>query len=242
VPDRIWTGAPEPRPPATHDEELLGAESPATLATRTDAERVERAADELEMGFRALRGLGRAASIFGSARTPANDPMYDLARRTAQTLGEAGFAVITGGGPGIMEAANRGATEAGARSVGLNIELPFEQATNPYVELELRFHYFYTRKVMFVRYACAFVVFPGGFGTLDELFEALTLIQTHKALDFPVVLVGDSYWRGLLDWIRERLLVEGKIGADDLELLHISNEPAGVLAIVSSHAARQGLG
>jgi hypothetical protein len=242
VPDRSWTGTPAQRPPATLDEELLGAESPATLSTHTDAERIARAAEELETGFRALGDLGRAVSIFGSARTPATDPMYDLARRTARALGEAGFAVITGGGPGIMEAANRGATEAGARSVGLNIELPFEQATNPYVEVGLRFHYFFTRKVMFVRYACAFVVFPGGFGTLDELFEALTLIQTHKALNFPVVLVGDSYWRGLLDWIRERLLGEAKIAQGDLDLLHISNEPAEVLAILSSSAVREGLG
>jgi uncharacterized protein (TIGR00730 family) len=242
VPDRIRTVTPEPRPPATLDEELLGAESSATLATRTDAERIERARDELEAGFRTLGDLGKAASIFGSARTAPDDPMYDLARRIAQALGEAGFAVITGGGPGIMEAANRGATEAGARSVGLNIELPFEQATNPYVEVGLRFHYFFTRKVMFIRYASAFVVFPGGFGTLDELFEALTLIQTGKALHFPVVLVGDSYWRGLLDWIRERLLAEGKIAPHDLELLRISNEPAEVVAIVSSSAVRQGLG
>jgi uncharacterized protein (TIGR00730 family) len=242
VPDPDRTGTGGPRPPATLDEELLGADSPATLATGSDAERIERARDELATGFRALGDLGKAASVFGSARTAPDDPMYELARLTARMLGEAGFAVITGGGPGIMEAANRGATEAGARSVGLNIELPFEQATNRYVEIGLRFHYFFTRKVMFIRYASAFVVFPGGFGTLDELFEALTLIQTGKALHFPVVLVGDSYWRGLLDWVRGRLLAEGKIAPIDLELLHVTNDAAEVLAIVSSSAVRQGLG
>jgi uncharacterized protein (TIGR00730 family) len=241
VPDEARREQPEPRPPVTPDEELLGADSPAILATRTDAERVERAKEELAAGFAMLRGLGKAVSIFGSARTPPHDPEYDRARRTARTLGEAGFAVITGGGPGIMEAANRGASEVGARSVGLNIELPFEQDMNPYVEIGLRFHYFFTRKVMFVRYASAFVVFPGGFGTLDELFEALTLIQTGKALHFPVVLMSESYWSGLLVWIRERLLGEGKIAPDDLELLRVSDDPAEVLAIVAASTGRQGL-
>jgi uncharacterized protein (TIGR00730 family) len=241
VPDDFRKEAPEPRSPATHDEELLGAERPAILALRTDAERVEQAAAELELGFDTLRGLGKAVSIFGSARTPADDPEYELARRTARALGEAGFAVITGGGPGIMEAANRGASEAGARSVGLNIELPFEQAMNPYVDLRLRFHYFFTRKVMFVRYACAFVVFPGGYGTLDELFEALTLIQTGKALHFPVVLVTRPNWSDLLAWVRKRLLRERKISPEDLELLHVTDDPAEVAAIVTAGASRQGL-
>src|SRR5207244_4634432 len=200
VPDGVRKESSEPRAPATHDEELLGAESPAVIATHSDAERLVRVHDELETGFRMLAGLGKAVSIFGSARTAADDPAYARARRTARLLGEAGFAVITGGGPGIMEAANLGAREAGARSVGLNIELPFEQEMNLYVDLPLRFHYFFTRKLMFVRYACAFVVFPGGFGTLDELFEALTLIQTGKVRHFPVVLVERAYWRGLLDW------------------------------------------
>ena len=241
VPDGVRKESSEPRAPATHDEELLAAESPAVIATHSDAQRLVRVHDELETGFRVLAGLGKAVSIFGSARTASDDPAYGRARRTARLLGEAGFAVITGGGPGIMEAANRGAREAGARSVGLNIELPFEQDTNRYVDLGLRFHYFFTRKVMFVRYACAFVVFPGGFGTLDELFEALTLIQTGKMRHFPVVLVEGSYWSGLLAWLRERLLAEGKIAPEDLGLLHVSEQPEDVLAIVTAAAARQEL-
>ena len=241
MPDPSTSPRPEPRAPATHDEELLAAESAAVLTTLSDAQRVERVAAELEMGFRALRGLGPAVSIFGSARTVETDPSYELARRTAHMLGNAGFAVITGGGPGIMEAANRGARDAGTRSVGLNIELPFEQETNAYVDLALRFEHFYTRKVMFVRYACAFVVLPGGFGTLDELFEALTLIQTGKIRHFPVVLVDSSYWRGLIDWVRDRLLAEAKIVPEDLDLLRLSADPAEVVQIVVEGATRQQL-
>jgi uncharacterized protein (TIGR00730 family) len=157
-----------------------------------------------------------------------------------RALGEAGFSVITGGGPGIMEAANRGAREAGATSVGVNIELPFEQAMNPYVTLPLRFHYFFTRKVMFVRYACGFVVLPGGFGTLDELFEALTLMQTDRAVDFAVVLMDSEYWSGLLRWARERMLPDGMISADDLDLITVSDEPAAAVEILSAAAASQG--
>jgi uncharacterized protein (TIGR00730 family) len=204
-------------------------------------ERIERIKEELETGFGALAEIGKAVSIFGSARTPAEDPDYALARRTAAALGEAGFAVITGGGPGIMEAANRGARDAGARSIGLNIELPFEQAMNAFVDLSLEFDHFFVRKVMFVRYASAFVVFPGGFGTLDELFEALTLIQTGKVRHFPVVLVGTSHWKGLLDWTRERLHGGGKISHEDLELMRLSDEPDEVVAIVRAGAAGQGL-
>ncbi len=232
---------PAPRAPATYDEELFGAESQAVLATQSDAERIERVKRELETGFRELGRIGPAVSIFGSARTDETDPTYELARRTAQMLGSAGFAVITGGGPGIMAAANRGALEAGARSVGLNIELPFEQETNAYVDLALRFEHFYTRKVMFVRYACAFVVFPGGFGTLDELFEALTLIQTGKIRHFPVLLVGRSYWQGLIDWVRDRLLAEAKIAPADLDLMRLSDDPAEIVEIVGEGAARQQL-
>jgi uncharacterized protein (TIGR00730 family) len=232
---------PAPRPPATSDEELLGAEASAIITTQSEDERLDRISEELARGFRELGRIGPAVSIFGSARTPAGDPTYELARRTAAMLGAAGFAVITGGGPGIMEAANRGAREAGARSVGLNIELPFEQDINAYVDLALRFHYFFTRKVMFVRYASAFVVFPGGFGTLDELFEALTLIQTGKVSHFPVVLVEHSYWQGLLDWSRERLLGEGNIAPGDLELMHLSDEPAKIVEIVREGAALQNL-
>jgi uncharacterized protein (TIGR00730 family) len=233
---------PAPRPPATYDEELLAAEQRAVLTTQSDAERLERIHRELERGFGELSAIGPAVSVFGSARTPEEEPTYELARRTARSLGDAGFAVITGGGPGIMAAANRGAQEAGACSVGLKIELPFEQETNPYVDLALRFHYFFTRKVMFVRYACAFVVFPGGFGTLDELFEALTLVQTGKIRHFPVVLVGRTYWQGLADWTRERLLAEGKIVAEDLSLIHLTDDTAEVVDLVLEARRRQGLG
>jgi uncharacterized protein (TIGR00730 family) len=229
------------RAPATYDEELLGAETRAILTMHSDAERIEQTRKELETGFRELSRIGPSVSIFGSARTHDEDPTYDLARRTAGMLGGAGFAVITGGGPGIMAAANQGALDSGARSIGLNIDLPFEQEANPYVDLALRFHYFYTRKVMFVRYACAFVVFPGGFGTLDELFEALTLIQTGKIRHFPVVLVERAYWQGLVDWCRNRLLAESKIGPGDLDLMRSTDDPAEVVDMVKEGAMRQGL-
>jgi uncharacterized protein (TIGR00730 family) len=236
------TSKPEqPRVPATLDEELLSAESAAVLTTQSEAARLGRIHRELELGFETLSGIGQAVSFFGSARTSEKDPDYETARRTARMLGEAGFAIITGGGPGIMEAANRGARDAGARSVGLNIEVPFEQEANPYADVALRFHYFFTRKVMFVRYACAFVVFPGGFGTLDELFEALTLIQTGKIRHFPVVLFDRSYWRGLVDWLHEPLLGEGKIAPGDLELMFLTDDPAEVVERVSEAAARQGV-
>jgi uncharacterized protein (TIGR00730 family) len=229
------------REPATRDEELLNAESPAVASVDSDAARIERIRRELEIGFDALRDLGRAVSIFGSARTPAGDPDYELARETARLLGAAGYGVITGGGPGIMEAANRGAREAGARSVGLNIGLPFEQRPNPYADLQLEFHYFFARKVMFVRYAVGFVVFPGGFGTLDELFEALTLIQTGKVVHFPVLLVGTDWWGELLDWLRRRLLATGKIAATDLGLLRCTDDLNEVVDAVREGAERQGL-
>jgi uncharacterized protein (TIGR00730 family) len=231
---------PEARAPATFDEELLGAQSPAVLTTESEVGRLARVHDELERGFEALGDCGPAVSIFGSARTFEQDPAYERARRTARLLGEAGFAVITGGGPGIMEAANRGARDAGALSIGLNVELPFEQETNRYVELALRFHYFFTRKVMFVRYACAFVVFPGGFGTLDELFEALTLIQTGKIRHFPVVLFDHAYWGELVEWCRNRLAAEGKIAAADLDLLRLTDDPSEVVSTIREGAARQG--
>jgi uncharacterized protein (TIGR00730 family) len=239
--ERSTPGPQQARAPATLDEELLGAESPAILTTQSEAARIERVGRELAQGFEKLGEIGTAVSIFGSARTSERDPEYELARGTARMLGEAGFAVITGGGPGTMEAANRGALDAGARSVGLNIELPFEQKANPYVDLALRFHYFFTRKVMFVRYACAFVVFPGGFGTLDELFEALTLIQTGKIRHFPVVLIERAYWRELVDWARERLLGEGKIAPEDLDLLRLSDDPHEVVEIVTAAAAKQAI-
>ncbi len=207
-----------PREPRTLDEEIIAAQEEAVRSTLTDEDRIERITEELRTGFDALSGVGAAASFFGSARTPPDDPEYALARETARLVGESGLAVITGGGPGIMEAANRGAKDAGACSIGLNIELPFEQGGNPYCDIELEFHYFFARKIMFVRYASGFVVFPGGFGTLDELFEALTLTQTGKITEFPVILFDSDYWSGLVDWLRERMLAEGKISPDDLDL------------------------
>jgi uncharacterized protein (TIGR00730 family) len=228
-----------PRTPATPDEELLNAESGSVLTTRTEHERLERIEHELAHGFSVLAQVSPAVSLFGSARVPADDPLYEQARLTARLIGEAGFSIITGGGPGVMEAANRGAREAGVRSVGLNIELPFEQAQNPYVDVGLKFHYFFTRKVMFVRYACAFVFFPGGFGTLDEMFEALTLIQTRKICDFPVVLFGSGHWAGLIEWVQEQLLGRGMIAPDDLELMRICDDPAEVVEIVRTGALLQ---
>jgi hypothetical protein len=227
--------------PATPDEELLGAERPIVASERSDAERLDRVHAELADGFEALANLGCGVSVFGSARTPADHPDYALARLTGRKLGAAGFTVITGGGPGIMEAANRGAQEAGATSVGLNIELPFEQDPNPFQDLALRFHYFFTRKVMFVRYASAFVVFPGGFGTLDELFESLLLIQTGKIRHFPVVLVGTQFWAGITTWLRERVAAEAMIAPGDLELFTVSDDPDEVVALVRHGAERQGL-
>jgi uncharacterized protein (TIGR00730 family) len=232
---------PEPRPPATPDEELLGAERPAVATHHSDDERLQRIHDELAIGFHALSAIRCGVSMFGSARTSRDDPDYALARDTARRLGEAGFEIITGGGPGLMEAANRGAHDAGAISVGLNIELPFEQDANHYQDIALRFHYFFTRKVMFVRYACAFVVLPGGFGTLDELFEALLLIQTDKIRHFPVVLVRPTFWEGLTGWLRERVAAEGRIAPGDLDLISTTDDPAEVVELVRAGASRQGL-
>ncbi|MBA3261550.1 MAG: TIGR00730 family Rossman fold protein [Thermoleophilaceae bacterium] len=217
-----------PRMPRTLDEEIIGAQEQEVVSTLTDAARIERIERELQTGFEALAHVGPAASFFGSARTEPDEPEYGLARDTARIVGDAGLAIITGGGPGAMEAANRGARDAGALSIGLNIELPFEQGPNPYCDIGLEFHYFFTRKVMFVRYASGFVVFPGGFGTLDETFEALTLIQTGKVRHFPVVLVGTDYWGGLVDWIRERLVPEGKISPQDVDLLCVTDDPIEV--------------
>jgi uncharacterized protein (TIGR00730 family) len=227
-----------PHKPATPDEELLASPAAAPEAV-TDATRLARMQEELERGFQTLDGLGPAVSVFGSARVHEGHPVYERARETAQMLGEAGFAIITGGGPGVMEAANRGARDAGVRSVGLNIDLPFEQPQKPYVDLGIDFHYFFTRKVMFVRYASAFVVFPGGYGTLDELFEALTLIQTGKIRHFPVVLAAPHYWRGLLDWLREPVAAEGMTSPADLELVRLAQDPAAIVQIVKSHVAEQ---
>jgi len=230
---------PEPRVPETLDEELIGADQEALLSTLTDAARTERIRDELEEGFRALAHVGAAASFFGSARTPPDDPEYALARETARLVGEAGMAVITGGGPGVMEAANHGARDAGALSIGLGIELPFEQDLNEHLDIALEFHYFFARKIMFVRYASGFVVFPGGFGTLDELFESLTLIQTGKVRNFPVVLVGTDYWSDLFEWLRDRVLAEGKISPHDMDLVTVTDDPAEVRERLMSAAHRQ---
>jgi uncharacterized protein (TIGR00730 family) len=219
-----------PRHPTSPDEELLEAETIAIVSELTDAERLRRIAGELERGFDALRHVGKAVSIFGSARTPRDDPRYAAARSLARELGEAGFAIITGGGPGIMEAANRGARDVGAASVGLGIELPHEQGMNEWVDLSLTFHYFFTRKVMFVRYASGFVVFPGGFGTLDELFEAATLRQTQKIRSFPIVLMDSGYWGGLVGWLRETMLPEGNIVPADVTSLQVCDAIEPVLA------------
>jgi uncharacterized protein (TIGR00730 family) len=202
--------------------------------THSDAWRVLRITGEFVAGFDALAELGPAAAVFGSARTPATDPWYEAARRVGAGSAKAGFATITGGGPGIMEAANRGAFEAGGVSVGANIELPHEQGLNRYVTLPLNFRYFFVRKTMFVKYAEGFVIFPGGFGTLDELFEALTLIQTGKLEAFPVVLMGTSYWQGLLSWIDDQLIGTAKATARDRNLLQLTDEPEEAVEIIVS--------
>jgi uncharacterized protein (TIGR00730 family) len=220
----------DPRRPRTSDEEILEAETPDVLSLRTDDERADRIHDEALRGFDTLAGTGPAVSVFGSARTPADHPDYALAREVAAQLGRAGFAVITGGGPGIMEAANRGAREAGATSVGLNIELPHGQGMNPYVDVGMTFHYFFTRKLMFVRYASAFVVFPGGYGTLDELFEALTLIQTGKVDRFPVVLAGSGYWDDLRAFLADHARRDGKITQRDLDEFSVTDDPGEVVS------------
>src|SRR6476620_11151503 len=219
-------------PGSTQDEQLL--ESPrADEFTHTDPWRVFRIMGEFVEGFDELATLSRGIAIFGSARSKPDDPDYQAAQETGALLATQGFAVITGGGPGIMEAANRGAFEAGGLSIGCNIELPFEQRPNAYQTLSLTFKYFFVRKMMFVKYSLAFVIFPGGFGTFDELFEALTLIQTKKIRNFPIVLFGSSYWGAMLAWLREEVLRGGKIAEHDLDLFHITDSPAEVVEIVT---------
>ena len=221
------------RPPGTtQDEQLLESPRPDEF-THTDTWRVFRIMGEFVQGFDELATLTRGISIFGSARSKPEDADYKAAQETAALLAHEGFTVITGGGPGIMEAANRGAFEAGGLSIGCNIELPFEQKPNPYQTHSLTFKYFFVRKMMFVKYSLGFVIFPGGFGTLDELFEAFTLIQTKKIRDFPVVLFGSTYWSGLLNWLRDFVLPEGKIGENDLRLFHVTDSPAEVVQIVT---------
>ncbi|HXL36074.1 MAG TPA: TIGR00730 family Rossman fold protein [Ktedonobacteraceae bacterium] len=200
--------------------------------TVTDPWRVLRIMSEFVYGFDALAHVPPCVTIFGSARTPPDDPSYAAAVETARLLAKAGFGIITGGGPGIMEAANKGAQEGGNLSIGCNIELPFEQAPNPYLDISLDFRYFFVRKTMFVKYSNAFIIFPGGFGTMDELFEALTLIQTKKVSNFPVILYGSKYWEGLLNWIRVTMLEEEKVSEDDVALLRISDDPQEICDIV----------
>ena len=216
----------------TQDERLLSGPAERAAFRETDTWRVLRIMGEFVEGFEELAGLGPAVTIFGSARVDRGAPPYATAVEVARLLGEAGFAIITGGGPGIMEAGNRGAREAGATSVGLNIELPFEQHVNPFVDVEVDFRYFFVRKTMLVKYAQAFVIFPGGFGTMDELFEALTLIQTGKIRNFPIILFGREYWGGLLEWVRSAMVVEGKATEADLGLLTVTDSPTEARDIV----------
>ena len=207
----------------TEDQELLRSQ-PAIEFRETDTWRTFRILGEFVEGFDALAEIGPAVTVFGSARVGRRNRYYGAARRVSAALAREGFAIITGGGPGIMEAANRGARDGGGLSIGCNIELPFEQGLNEYVDLGMEFRYFFVRKTMFVKYAEGFIIFPGGFGTLDELFEALTLIQTGKVDHFPVVLYGTDYWNGLLRWIREKPLYEEKISPEDLDLVTITDE------------------
>ena len=230
----------DPRVPRTVDEELLGAEAPAVATELTDAQRVDAISTELESAFAKLSGITTGITIFGSARIAETDPVYTAARETARLLGEAGFTIITGGGPGVMEAANRGAQDAGALSVGLNIELPHEQAPNPYQDLSLTFEHFFARKVCFVRYAIGFVVFPGGYGTLDELFEALNLIITDKVQHFPVILAGDGQWSGLLAWLSRQAVARGMLKPSELDLLQVWEDPADIVTVAASCARKQG--
>ncbi|HEV8305194.1 MAG TPA: TIGR00730 family Rossman fold protein [Gemmatimonadales bacterium] len=221
-----------PRTALTEDERLLTPTPPTGLPpdrratfTSTDPWRVLRIMGEFVEGFDTLSDVSNAVTIFGSARTPEGDPYYQKALDTARLLAREGFAIITGGGPGVMEAANRGAQEGNGLSIGCNIELPFEQGTNAYVQRAINFRYFFVRKTMFVKYSTAFIAFPGGYGTMDELFEALTLVQTGKVKQFPVVLFGREYWQGLADWLRDRVAGEGKIATEDLQLFRITDDP-----------------
>ena len=222
--------------PVTEDEKLLQQSGPRIDFTRTDPWRVLRIMGEFIEGFDTLASVDKAVTIFGSARIGPDDPHYDAAVEVSRLLAEAGFAIITGAGPGIMEAGNKGAKLGGGRSIGCNIELPFEQGANPYVDTLIHFKYFFVRKTMFIKYSVAFVIFPGGFGTLDELFEALTLIQTGKIYKFPVILFGRYYWAGLLRWLHARVLSEGKISEGDLDLMLVTDDPAeAAQAIISAY-------
>lgn len=216
---------------STTDQRLLDSRGP-TDWVHTDPWRVLRIQAEFVEGFGALAELGPAIGVFGSARTPADHPSYAVGEQVGRALVEAGFAVITGGGPGAMEAANKGACEAGGVSVGLGIELPFESGLNPWVDMGINFRYFFARKTMFVKYSQGFVVLPGGLGTLDELFEALTLVQTRKVTSFPIVLLGTAYWQGLLGWLRETALAEGKVSAADLDMMVLTDDVEEAVALM----------
>jgi uncharacterized protein (TIGR00730 family) len=233
-------GEPDTQPQgSTTDQRLLDRRGPSDWV-HTDPWRVLRIQSEFVEGFGLLAELPRAVSVFGSARTPRDHPHYAAGVQIGAALAQGGYAVITGGGPGAMEAANRGASEAGGLSVGLGIELPFEQDLNEWVDVGIAFRYFFVRKTMFVKYAQAFVILPGGFGTLDELFEALTLVQTRKVTRFPVILFGTEYWGGLVSWIRTTLAATGTINEADLELLTVTDDIGEVMAVISAaDAARQ---
>ncbi|MEV4257405.1 TIGR00730 family Rossman fold protein [Spirillospora sp. NPDC049652] len=218
-------------PPTTTDQRLLDRRGP-TDWVHADPWRVLRIQAEFVEGFGLLAELPKAACVFGSARTKPGTPEYELGEQIGAKLHEAGYAVITGGGPGIMEAANKGSHDAGGLSVGLGIELPFEQSLNDHVDIGVQFRYFFVRKTIFVKYSQAFVVLPGGFGTLDELFEAITLVQTGKITRFPIVLVGTEYWGGLLDWMKQTVLPAGNISADDLDLIHLTDDPDEVVRVI----------
>jgi uncharacterized protein (TIGR00730 family) len=216
----------------TDDEVLLRSPDPEDEYKTSDSWRVFRIMGEFVQGFDSLATVTKGVSIFGSARTRERDPMYKAARQTAKLLGKAGFEIITGGGPGIMEAANRGAHDAGAVSIGCNIELPMEQMPNPFQNHSLTFKYFFVRKTMFIKYSNAYIIFPGGFGTMDELFEALTLIQTRKIRNFPVVLFGAQYWRGLLAWLSTTMLNERMVNAEDLGLIYLTDSPKDAVEFI----------
>jgi uncharacterized protein (TIGR00730 family) len=228
-------GAAVRRAGRTEDEALLQRPPSRPEFLDSDPWRSLRILSEFVEGFDALAAVGPAVSVFGSARTKPTHRYYKLARELGMLLAKQGYAVITGGGPGIMAAANRGAQDGRGLSVGCNIELPMEQGLNPYVDLGVEFRYFFARKVMFVKYADAFVIFPGGFGTLDELFEALTLIQTKKIRGFPVILIGSDYWDGLLDWLRGTLLAEAAVAPGDVDLLRVTDDPAEAVEIIQAY-------
>ena len=223
----------DPAKPSTLDQEIICAGEPNVKDDYNDAERLQRIMAEIEHGFERLRGIGASVCVFGSARTLPGDEEYELARELGRQLGARGLTVVTGGGPGTMEAANRGSQEGGGLSIGLNIQLPHEQDLNPYCDIGIEFRYFFVRKLMLARYSQAFVIFPGGFGTLDETFELLTLIQTGKAPRYPLVLVGADYWDKILDWIREHLLAEGRISPEDLNLVSRADDVPGIIAAIN---------